>query len=239
MSQRFSITPATAAVDLDLTDSIFRTLSVIGIYGDRNGWCWPSQSTLAELRGVSRQTINAHIKELIKAGYLNIQPRYDEETGAQKSNMMQIKFDFDFTPPVKLRLYTPNQAQDLTHNAPPNDPIEVLEEEEQPPNIFKLYEQNIGPMVPTIAQDMDDLAQELPAFWFEEAFKIAAANGARNWSYCKAILLKWKAKGYGYDDRPKKGKGNGNTKGFIKPTETTDEERDLEHARQLLRSGRA
>ena len=94
MNQRFSITPAKAATDNELTDSEHRTLAVIGIYGDKNGWCWPSQSTLAEMRGVSRKTINVHIKRLIDLGYLNIQPRYDNETGAQKSNMMQIKFDF-------------------------------------------------------------------------------------------------------------------------------------------------
>ena len=128
MNQRFSITPANAVNDSRLTDSVYRTLAAIGIYGDKNGWCWPSQSTLANLRGVSRQTINTHTKDLIAYGYLNIQPRYDEETGAQKSNMMQIKFDFepDLTGGVKSMtlqggaspgLYTPPQALDLTHNA--------------------------------------------------------------------------------------------------------------------------
>ena len=136
MNQRFSITPARAAVDLELSDSVHRTLAVIGVFGDRNGWCWPSQGTLADLRGVSRKTINLHVKELIDRGYLNIQPRYDQETGAQKSNMMQIKFDFapDVPPDVTggvtsktlqgvspLGCYTPPNTQDVTHNAPIND----------------------------------------------------------------------------------------------------------------------
>lgn len=127
-NQRFSITPATAATDNRLTDSIHRTLTVIGIFGNREGWCWPGQGTLAKMRGVSRQTISSHIKALTELGYLNIHPRYDEETGAQKSNMMQIKFDFepDLTGGVKSkalqggtspRLYTPLQAQGFTHNA--------------------------------------------------------------------------------------------------------------------------
>lgn len=94
MNQRFSITPARAAADKDLSDSEHRTLAVIGMFGDPEGWCWPSQSTLADLRGISRKTINLHIKRLIELGYLNIYPRYDKETGAQKSNMMQIKLDF-------------------------------------------------------------------------------------------------------------------------------------------------
>ena len=95
-NQRFSITPASAVSDESLTDSIYRTLAAIGLYGDKNGWCWPRQTTLAKIRGVSRKTINIHIKELTGLGYLNIQPRYDEETGAQKSNMMQVKFDNNY-----------------------------------------------------------------------------------------------------------------------------------------------
>ena len=136
MNQRFSITPATATVDDSLTDSEYRTLAVIGVFGDKNGWCWPSQSTLAEMRSVSRKTINLHIKRLIDLKYLNIHPRYDQETGAQKSNMMQIKFDFapDVPPDVTggvtsktlqgvspLGCYTPPNTQDVTHNAPIND----------------------------------------------------------------------------------------------------------------------
>jgi len=132
-NQRFSITPSTAATDARLSDSVHRTLSVIGIYGDKNGWCWPSQSTLAEMRGMSRKTINVHIKELIKFGYLNIAPRYDEDTGAQRSNMMQIKFDFepDVTGGVTSRGlqgvsplggYRGGEVQEVTHNAPSNAP---------------------------------------------------------------------------------------------------------------------
>ena len=133
-NQRFSITPAKAATDNSLTDSVHRTLTVIGIFGNREGWCWPGQGTLAEMRGVSRQTISTHIKALTDLGYLNIYPRYDEETGAQKSNMMQIKFDFnpDLTGGVKSKALqggtspevdTPPQVQGFTHNAPFNAPF--------------------------------------------------------------------------------------------------------------------
>lgn len=121
-NQRFSITPAKAAVDLELTDSIFRTLAVIGIHGDENGWCWPKQSTLARLRGVSRQTISSHIKTLIKFGYLNITHQFDEETGAQESNLMQIRFDYgnDFTGGVKPKTLQGVLTPGFTHNAPSN-----------------------------------------------------------------------------------------------------------------------
>lgn len=137
MNQRLSVTPAKATADNDLTDSEYRTLAVIGIFSNPEGWCWPSQSTLADLRGVSRKTINLHIKRLIELGYLNIHARYDEETGAQKSNMMQIKLDFPpnvtggVTPKTLQggshpRSYTPRNIQDVTHNDLMNDPKERI-----------------------------------------------------------------------------------------------------------------
>ncbi|MCP5016943.1 MAG: helix-turn-helix domain-containing protein [Ketobacter sp.] len=142
-NQRFSITPAVAAKDMKLSDSVHRTLSVIGIHGDENGWCWPSQSTLAKMRGVSRKTINVHIKALIGYGYLNIAPRYDDETGAQRSNMMQIKFDFvpnvtGGVTPKTLQGVSPSggyrggKVQEVTHNDPSNDPSNDNNKNESP-----------------------------------------------------------------------------------------------------------
>lgn len=143
-NQRFSITPAKAAADNQLSDSIYRTLAVIGIYGDRNGWCWPRQQTVADIRGVSRQTVNHHIRQLVAAGYLNITPRYDEETGAQKSSAIQIRFDFDYDTPPNIHDLTGGvkpktlqgvsspeldrgcKPQDLTHNDPTNGPKKDL-----------------------------------------------------------------------------------------------------------------
>lgn len=93
MSQRFSITPAAAACDVSLPDTVFRTLAVLGMYGDREGWCWPSISAIAKLRGISRQAASKHIQTLQERGYLNIQHRHDK-SGAQISNMYQVRFDY-------------------------------------------------------------------------------------------------------------------------------------------------
>lgn len=109
--QRFSIAPARAAFDQDLSDSVFRTLCALGIYGDKDGWCFPSQSTLADDRGLSRKTINVHIKELRNKEYLNLIYQFDEDTGAQKNNLYQIRFDY---PPVTSRGYTPCNPLEVT-----------------------------------------------------------------------------------------------------------------------------
>ncbi len=63
------------------------------------------------------------------------------------------------------------------------------------PNIFKLYEENIGPLTPLIADMLRDAEKEYRSEWFEEAFEIAVTRNVRNWKYVEAILKRWKEKG--------------------------------------------
>ncbi len=58
----------------------------------------------------------------------------------------------------------------------------------QRPNIFELYEANIGLLSPILADEMKDAEMTYPADWIEEAFKIAVENNVRKWSYIRAIL---------------------------------------------------
>ncbi len=64
------------------------------------------------------------------------------------------------------------------------------------PNIFKLYEDNIGPLTPLMADTLKDAEQEFPAEWLAEAFSIAVERNKRNWKYIAAILRRWKEEGY-------------------------------------------
>lgn len=63
------------------------------------------------------------------------------------------------------------------------------------PNIFALYEQNIGLLTPMIAEELKDAEKEYPSKWIEEAFRIAAENNVRKWSYLRAILERWRTEG--------------------------------------------
>ncbi len=64
-----------------------------------------------------------------------------------------------------------------------------------PPNIFKLYQQNIGVLTPTIIEDLKEAEQDIPQEWLEEAFKIAVAENKRSWRYVRAILYRWVREG--------------------------------------------
>ncbi len=65
----------------------------------------------------------------------------------------------------------------------------------QRPNIFVLYEQNIGLLQPLIAEELREAERTYPMSWIEEAFRIAAERNVRNWRYVRAILERWAQEG--------------------------------------------
>src|SRR5215471_1939058 len=63
------------------------------------------------------------------------------------------------------------------------------------PNIFVLYEQNIGLLSPLLADELKDAADMYPAEWIEAAFREAVQHNKRKWSYIRAILRRWETEG--------------------------------------------
>jgi DNA replication protein len=80
-----------------------------------------------------------------------------------------------------------------------NQPSDLYAEH---PNIFQLYEANIGPLTPLIADALRDAEMTYQANWIEDAFRIAVERNKRNWSYIEAILHRWQEGGR--DDRKDK-----------------------------------
>ncbi len=71
----------------------------------------------------------------------------------------------------------------------------VLTTPVQRPNIYKLYEDNIGPLTPLIAETLQETEQTYPQDWIVEAIQIAVENNVRRWRYVDAILKSWKERG--------------------------------------------
>jgi len=74
----------------------------------------------------------------------------------------------------------------------PEAPVELRIER---PNIFNLYEQNIGPLTPMIAERLRDAEQTYPQSWIEDAIRIGVENNVRKWRYVEAILEDWLTSG--------------------------------------------
>lgn len=65
------------------------------------------------------------------------------------------------------------------------------------PNIFELYEKNIGVITPMMADILKEDETTYPAFWIREAIQIAVTRNVRTWKYVQAILKRWKVEGFG------------------------------------------
>ena len=72
-------------------------------------------------------------------------------------------------------------------------PIEILPER---PNIFKVYEANIGMVDSAMLKDtLIEAEKDYPPEWIAEAISLAVKMNKRNWRYIEAILKKWEAEG--------------------------------------------
>jgi len=77
------------------------------------------------------------------------------------------------------------------------------------PNVFKLYEENIGPLTPLIADALKDAEGLYSDEWIADVIELAVKNNKRNWKYCEAILKRWKEEGrHGQKDQQNSGKGS-------------------------------
>jgi DnaD/phage-associated family protein len=84
---------------------------------------------------------------------------------------------------------------------PRKTPRAEISLENERPDIFKLYEKNIGPLTPMIAEDLKEAEKAYPMDWVRDAIHIAVQKNVRRWNYVAAILKSWKEKGRNDEDR--------------------------------------
>ena len=63
------------------------------------------------------------------------------------------------------------------------------------PNIYKMYEENIGPLTSIIADALKDAEKTYEPQWVADAIDLAVKKNVRNWKYIEAILGRWKEEG--------------------------------------------
>ena len=102
------------------------------------------------------------------------------------------------------RLFALNSEQDRAalarlagDGAPPPRPDDPMEWEAatQRPNIFAIYEDNVGMITPMIAEELERAEADYPAEWIEDAVREAVSLNRRSWRYIARILERWKHEG--------------------------------------------
>jgi DNA replication protein len=83
--------------------------------------------------------------------------------------------------------------------APPGvpDPPPGTQVRVERPNVFLLYEQNIGLVTPIIADQLIEAMEMYPRVWIEDAIAEAVGYNRRNWRYVQRILQNWATEGRG------------------------------------------
>lgn len=89
------------------------------------------------------------------------------------------------------------ETGEWTPRLDPTAPVDVTVER---PNIFTLYEQNIGPLTPLVADNLHDFEETYPREWIEEAIEIAVTRNIRKLAYIEGILKRWQSEGRGEDE---------------------------------------
>ena len=74
---------------------------------------------------------------------------------------------------------------------------QIYIETEEPPDIYTLYEQNIGMLTPMIAEELREAETLYPKTWIGDAIKEAVNQNIRKKSYILAILERWATEGKG------------------------------------------
>ena len=75
------------------------------------------------------------------------------------------------------------------------EPIDIPEPTSPIPNVFKLYEDNIGMLSPMLADELKVAEKDYPTQWIADAIKEAVENNKRNLKYILKILERWAAQG--------------------------------------------
>lgn len=78
---------------------------------------------------------------------------------------------------------------------PSSDPQVPIELSPERPNIFRLYEDHIGPLTPLLSEALNEAQDLYPEEWIEDAFRIAVEYNKRSWRYIEAILRRWQEGG--------------------------------------------
>ena len=72
-----------------------------------------------------------------------------------------------------------------------NNDVAITEQ----PDIFTLYEENIGMLTPLISEELSQAEKLYPAGWITDAIKEAASLNKRSWRYISRILERWRQEG--------------------------------------------
>lgn len=179
----------------DITE-LKTTLHILGALYHKRGY--PRFTTYREL--LANKSLMSSFKEATEPPDKVLKSALEMAT--KRGTILHVVLDRDGTPEDIYILNTESDRQVATkiQNGELSLPGlkaqgQTYTELEEPPDIFTLYEQNIGMLTPMIAEELREAEKLYPVNWIRDAIKEAVTHGKRKWSYISAILERWSAEG--------------------------------------------
>lgn len=177
-------------IELKTTLHIFWSL-----YGKRG---YPRFTTYQEL--LSNKSLMSSLKEAARSPAKAL--RQALEMATKRGTILHMILDRDGVPEDIYFLNTKSDRQVMAKIQNGELILSGLKAEgqadietEELPDIFTLYEQNIGMLTPMIAEELREAEKLYPETWIKDAIKAAVNQNKRKWSYISAILERWSAEG--------------------------------------------
>jgi DnaD/phage-associated family protein len=174
------------------------TLYILGVLYQKRGY--PRFITFGEL--VNNKNLMSTLREAAKPPDEVL--RQALEMATKRGTILHIVLDRDGAPQDIYFLNTESDRQAVTKIQSGELSLTGLKvgrqdyiETEEQPDIFTLYEQNIGMLTPMISEELREAEKLYPAAWIQDAIKEAVSLNKRSWKYIAAILENWSSQGRG------------------------------------------
>ena len=144
-----------------------------------------SDRVIADAFGLKGETLEITIDNALKSAVERGVLIYAETTQGEPLFILNIQ-------PERAALAA---TTDLTAVVGQGKKSETWDSPDDRPAVYVLYEQNIGPLTPHIAERLREAVDEHSEKWISDAIEIAVENNVRNWKYVSAILERWQVEG--------------------------------------------
>ena len=181
--------------DIDSVEELKCTLRILGLIQQRRGqrlWITLAElltdtvllSSLAHQPGGASEAIHRGTMQAVERGTLL-------QSQQQRGDSSQVLFFVNDEPGRRALAGLGQEAGELEMQELPDGGAAPGPR----PNIFSLYEENIGPLTPLLVEELKEAESTYPWPWIQEAFREAVGHNRRSWRYIAHILERWAAEG--------------------------------------------
>jgi len=188
------------------TQSLWFHLMAIANKSGWPEWFAVANLTLMARLGISENTLVKHRNILIQKGRIEYKNQGKRKPGIYRiipftsKNEVNHEAIKDITSQFTSKneaIYKLNKNMYIDNNNDDDD-VYITNNNSQPKtdnNPLVFYKENIGPLLPSIVDLINEYRKELPDELITEAFRLAVKNNARSMRYAEKIMLSWLDRG--------------------------------------------